>query len=444
MLLASQVDPALPAQPLVDWLSRRLGPQFRISWTSGHCGCVTDPAAPARVCLTALWDSGPGSVFGHWAEVLLTPAPAGTPPVLRVWRIRESHDLMSGDWRELPRLRDLPVAVELGRGHWQAVNEAGDRANEEMQADRREGWRFHWRCWTRGHGLAPIHEAALRGDVGRLRALLQSGADVDERWYACHGNWHEAPARGGTAIQAAAGEGHVEAVRLLLQHNADPFARDNKIGDAWDHALHHDQQAVLQLLSETLGTRIGARRRERALYRTVKPYGDLHELRYWLQQLPDIEPLRLEPALIAAAQYGQLAMARELLAHDAAVTANVLVTAARGRRSIPVLEWLLDHGANPNARYQNRYTTNDDDVTPLIAVARHAEDAPTAARLLLQHGADVNAADGQGQTALAYAERRQQAELAALLRAAGGRSESRTAGAAAADCPLKPLRRPPG
>ncbi|XP_072447349.1 uncharacterized protein [Chiloscyllium punctatum] len=102
------------------------------------------------------------------------------------------------------------------------------------------------------YGETKLHEAALKGDVDLLRALIQAGANVNlvdyAGWTALHeasvAGFHEAVGlllsagahvdckglNGVTPLQDAVKGGHFEVVRLLLQHGADPFEK-NELGE---------------------------------------------------------------------------------------------------------------------------------------------------------------------------------------------------------------------
>ena len=58
-----------------------------------------------------------------------------------------------------------------------------------------------------------LRDAARKGDIEGVRALLESGADVNAE--------HTA------ALWMAAGAGHIETVRLLLERGADIHAYDD-------------------------------------------------------------------------------------------------------------------------------------------------------------------------------------------------------------------------
>ncbi|HBL27770.1 MAG TPA: hypothetical protein DD490_13110, partial [Acidobacteria bacterium] len=83
-----------------------------------------------------------------------------------------------------------------------------------------------------------LRTAAGAGDVERVRALLASGVAVD------------APARHGqTALFFAAGEGHLEVARLLLEHGANADVHDGFFGQsAVDVALQAGNRELVRLL----------------------------------------------------------------------------------------------------------------------------------------------------------------------------------------------------
>ncbi len=78
-------------------------------------------------------------------------------------------------------------------------------------------------------GKTAMHWAAERGSSDMLRLMLDTAAMVDAQ-----------DLHGLTPLMGAARNGHVEAVRLLLQHHADPrkndYAGHNAVDWAGDHA----------------------------------------------------------------------------------------------------------------------------------------------------------------------------------------------------------------
>ncbi len=66
------------------------------------------------------------------------------------------------------------------------------------------------------NAVMPLIEAAYEGNTVQVQALIDEGADVNER-----------DAAGRTALMIAASRGHTYVVQLLLEKGADPNARDN-------------------------------------------------------------------------------------------------------------------------------------------------------------------------------------------------------------------------
>jgi len=64
--------------------------------------------------------------------------------------------------------------------------------------------------------MGELHRAAARGDLGKVRELIERGADVNAR-----------DNSGGTPLHWAAGIGRLDVARLLIEHGAYVDARDN-------------------------------------------------------------------------------------------------------------------------------------------------------------------------------------------------------------------------
>lgn len=88
-------------------------------------------------------------------------------------------------------------------------------------------------------------DAAERGDTEALAALIESGADLDQR-----------DAGGRTALMAAAGGGQIDAVFVLLNAGADAALRDNARRAARDYALaRYDEpgKTIARILEDAIG-----------------------------------------------------------------------------------------------------------------------------------------------------------------------------------------------
>ena len=95
--------------------------------------------------------------------------------------------------------------------------------------------------------MAPIHNAARNGNVTDVRALLNSGANINAR-----------DNDGSTALIWAARFGHLATVRELLDRGANINARSNSGWTALICAIYYGHLAVVRLLLDR-GANINAR-----------------------------------------------------------------------------------------------------------------------------------------------------------------------------------------
>lgn len=143
---------------------------------------------------------------------------------------------------------------------------------------------------------------------------------------------------------------------------------------------------------------------------------------------------KLRAAFFEAAMRGHKADIERLLVQGANVSdadnrgASALAFAVSAG-NIETVAALIDHGANVNAAVTEGFVSGWDvfsaGSTPLILACWR--NFPAAAELLIGHGADVNAADAHGLTALHYAAKRGNAELVDRLIAGGADAAARDA-----------------
>eukprot|EP00301_Raphidiophrys_heterophryoidea_P013038 c20374_g1_i1.p1 GENE.c20374_g1_i1~~c20374_g1_i1.p1 ORF type:complete len:730 (-),score=188.64 c20374_g1_i1:168-2357(-) len=88
---------------------------------------------------------------------------------------------------------------------------------------------------------AELHNSAFRGDLERVKQLLQAGVDVN----ACNGYGH-------TAVMYAAKNGHAHVVELLVRsHGADTSIKDQFGNTALSFAIASNNHKVVAILTDT-------------------------------------------------------------------------------------------------------------------------------------------------------------------------------------------------
>ena len=205
--------------------------------------------------------------------------------------------------------------------------------------------------------------------------------------------------------------GSVETVKTALADNTQlASARDESGLPVILLASYYGQAAIAQLLAD--------QRNDLDIYE-ASATGRSERVKELLQRDPSLanafaadgfQPLGL------AAFFGHPEAAQVLLEHGAAVNVasrnsfNVMpLHSAIANRNQAISRMLIEHGADVNARQQ-------EDFTPLMEAAQNG-DLETA-KLLLQHGADPKPAAAKGQSALGLAEQAGHTEMVELLRSA--------------------------
>jgi ankyrin repeat protein len=303
-------------------------------------------------------------------------------------------------------------------------------------------------------GETPLMTASRTGRLGPVQALLARNVDV---------NAHEH--KGQTALMWAAAEGHVAVVDALLNAGADfrtPLA--SGFTPLFFAAREGRKAVVFRLLEAGLDINETMRPERRgpvargrstsALLLAVenghfnlatdlleaganpndRPAGftALHAIT-WVRK-----PIRGDgdPPPIGSGMMDSLTFVRQLVAHHADINARLeRGTSGRGRftttgstpfllaaraSDVPLMRLLLELGADPDV-------PNADNCTPLLAAAGVGalgdgdeaagtdDEAEQAVRLLLDLGADINAVDNNGETAMHGAAYQSRWELVALF-----------------------------
>ncbi|MEQ8789157.1 MAG: ankyrin repeat domain-containing protein [Pirellulaceae bacterium] len=290
-------------------------------------------------------------------------------------------------------------------------------------------------------GQTVLMTAARTGRLGAVRALLAHKADVNAR------------ERGGqTAVMWAAAEGHADVVSLLVEHGADfktplrsgftplLFAvREGRTeavhallaaGESVNTVMHpqggggrapRDGMSPLLLAVENGHFELAVQLLEAGADPNDQRSGftPLHALT-WVRKPNKGDGLDGAPPPIGSGTVTSLAFVRELVKHGADVNARLeRGRSGRGRLNhtgakpfllaadtadVPYIKLLLELGADPT-------TANADHCPPLLAAAGIGTMAPgeeagtedealAAVRLLLDLGADINAVDDNGETAM--------------------------------------------
>ena len=247
------------------------------------------------------------------------------------------------------------------------------------------------------HHRRPLSAAARRHDIDMMRLLLEHGADP---------SLPERDCPRGHALWIAALYGNVEMARLLLEHGADPESSAESGGKALDHA--RDNAELYQLLIEH-----GAEPKESPRDRLHNAISDkdLETTEALLKEYPDLvgDPTMFwgEGILVTAARDQHWQMVDLLLRYGAKVPEVSKWGRSYYFRHLDMAEHLLQKGMNPNHMNWHRTTLLHD-----MAHGGLLEKA----RLLLDHGADIDAVDEEYRsTPLGLAARAGHKELVELL-----------------------------
>ncbi|KAI9860642.1 MAG: hypothetical protein M1813_006067 [Trichoglossum hirsutum] len=345
------------------------------------------------------------------------------------WTIyaHDSHPLISGLWLAAHFGMERIVRVLLGRG----VN-----INTKTK-----------------YGETPLHRASAEGHEAVVQVLLSKGADANARigaWQlpsllaakrghggvvkrlleaSCQVNAKDE--HGWTMLHWAAKNGHRKLVQFLIQKGADISAGTDDDWTPLHVAVGDGQELVVQLLLDAgadinLNSRSGgsmmmwaaARSHERVARLLAENGADI-----------DSKANNGRTPLMAAADSGHEGMARLLLGLGADVNASTVAgatvlywAASNGHRavaayggSVAIVQLLLEAGALVDARGDGR--------PPMYYAAFNGHDA--VVRLLLDGGADPNAADGRGESVLMQAAQEGSQTITRTLLEAGAAVDSR-------------------
>jgi len=290
-------------------------------------------------------------------------------------------------------------------------------------------------------GESPLMTAARTGRLEAVNVLLRHNADVNAR-----------ERSGQTAVMWASSEGHAEVVEGLIKAGAD-FQTPLKSGfNALFFAVREGRQSVVDVLlnagadvnavmtPETKGPRIPRQGTSPLLLAVENGHfelavhlltrgADANDQRSgftalhvvsWVRKPNFGDDLDGEPPPVGSGNMTSLQLVRELVKHGADVNTRLQAgRSGRGRlgqkeatpfllaadtADVPFMKLLLELGADPTI-------PNADQCPPLLAAAGIGTIAPgeeagtedeaiAAVELLLKLGADINAIDDNGETAM--------------------------------------------
>ena len=295
-----------------------------------------------------------------------------------------------------------------------------------------------------------IGMAAFTGDLKRVRALLDEDPSRANRV----DDYTSYYAGCGAPLKNASAGGHIEIVRLLLEHGADPNLPEEGIaphGHALYSAVYNGHHEIARLLlehgaypnpeveSSAEAVWIAIRRGDIRMLELLARNGAVWQIPIGLDGVLTYERIvetGIRRAVNVLAFYGDTAAAEPLFAADAALAddAEALTHAAtRGHdgfvrlllryrpdlatkvtvaRPLAMAKFLFAHGMDPNRPNWLR-------ITPLHTFAGHGQVEEAA--VFLDHGADVHARDEEWRsTPLAWAAREGHTRMVEFLLRRGG------------------------
>lgn len=249
-----------------------------------------------------------------------------------------------------------------------------------------------------------LMEASASGCIEVVKELIARGADINRITTAKR-------YKGSTALFLAIDGGHIDIVKLLLEHKADTEIEDqrssrNKTGTALTLAILWKQFDIVELLLKH-GANVKAAVRSSSALQLAVERGEIDIIPILLKYGADVnEQVRNNSMFHWALKSGKPEIAKLLIENGAIISAKgengaKLLIDVLENGYFDIANILILQGADVNAR-QYRYKPKQ---TALIIASEstHNPKAYKTVQLLTERGAEINATDKDGNTALHYA-----------------------------------------
>lgn len=353
---------------------------LRLLLDAGADANSPDPQGTTALMIAARTDGGTKAVELLLERGATVSAADSVHSTALMWAVRSNH----------------PEAVDLLIHHDAQINARTRKGDPPARRAPDSGGGSHGLGIVRGGWPERGYQEPTPGEMTALLYAARDGRfEIARALIASNANVNQVEANGVSPLIEAIANNHLDVARLLLDHDADANAmdwwgrtplwtavdlRDLEVNKTDDNGV--DRPAALQLIRALLdrGANVNARTKE------VPP------LRRWLMPISDISWVDFT---------GQTAFLRAALSADLAV-----------------MHLLLDKGADPNlATFAG--------TTPMMAAAgvnwvggqtySESKQFLEAVDLCLAHGADVNAVNSMGITALIGAANRGSDDIIDLL-----------------------------
>ncbi|KAJ3484982.1 hypothetical protein NLG97_g6919 [Lecanicillium saksenae] len=232
------------------------------------------------------------------------------------------------------------------------------------------------------YGCTPLHSASIHGNVDAVRTLLKHGADVST-----------ADEYGDSALHCASIQGHLEVAKMLLDGGANVNAVTADFATPLHRAAAKGHVEVVKILLEFGADFSAPRANSRTALELAVLFGHARVVELLLDAGSEIRVDSIAPPLVLACSYGNIEIARILLAHGADTSSfgpdsYSALHASTFQGHIGIIELLLAEGVDVNSK------TVGSNISCLHIAAQ--EGHTEIFRFLLAHGADTTLSTEHG------------------------------------------------